>query len=54
MGELMKLLFTSIIRPRLVYHNIVWHPYLRNDIEKTSGTMQSDQNDSQNGQIPQI
>jgi len=33
-GELMKLLFTSIIRPHLEYGNVVWHPYLRKDIDK--------------------
>jgi len=31
--ELMKQLFTSIVRPHLEYANIVWHPYLRSDIE---------------------
>ena len=28
-GVLMKLLFTSIIRPHLEYGNVVWHPFLK-------------------------
>ena len=29
----MKQLFTSLVRPHLEYGNVVWHPYLRKDIE---------------------
>ena len=29
----MKTLFTSIVRPHLEYANVVWHPYLKRDIE---------------------
>ena len=32
-GSLMKLLFTSVVRPHLEYGNVVWHPYLKKDIE---------------------
>ena len=32
-GELMKQLFTSVIRPHLEYGNVIWHPYLQRDIE---------------------
>jgi ribonucleases P/MRP protein subunit RPP40 len=32
-GELMKQLYTSIVRPHIEYGNVVWHPYLRKDIE---------------------
>jgi len=32
-GELMRLLFTSIVRPHLEYGNVVWHPFLKKDIE---------------------
>lgn len=31
--SLMKQLFTSIIRPHLEYANVVWHPYLKKEIE---------------------
>jgi hypothetical protein len=31
---LMKQLFTSVVRPHLEYANIVWHPYLRGDIDR--------------------
>jgi hypothetical protein len=53
-GELMKQLFTSVIRPHLEYSNVVWHPYLRKDIDKLEAVQhaaQSDQNDPWNGQI---
>jgi hypothetical protein len=26
--ELMKQMYTSLVRPRLEYGNIIWHPYL--------------------------
>ena len=32
-GALMRLLFTSIVRPHLEYGNVVWHPFLRRDID---------------------
>ena len=32
-AELMKLIFTSKIRPHLEYSNVVWHPYLKKDID---------------------
>lgn len=32
-AALMKQLFTSIVRPHLEYANVVWHPYLKKDIE---------------------
>ena len=31
--DLMRQLFTSVVRPHLEYANIVWHPYLKGDIE---------------------
>jgi len=31
--DLMKRLYTSIVRPHWEYANIVWHPYLKKDIE---------------------
>jgi len=31
--ELMKQLYTSLVRPHLEYGNVVWHPYLKKDIE---------------------
>jgi ribonuclease P/MRP protein subunit RPP40 len=31
--DLMRRLFTSVVRPHLEYANIVWHPYLRSDID---------------------
>lgn len=31
--QLMKQLFTSMVRPLLEYANVVWHPYLQKDIE---------------------
>ena len=31
--ELMKQLFTSLVRPHLEYGNVVWHPYLKKDID---------------------
>ena len=31
--SLMKTLFTTIVRPHLEYANVVWHPYLKRDIE---------------------
>jgi Reverse transcriptase (RNA-dependent DNA polymerase) len=32
-GALMKQLYTAIVRPHLEYANVVWHPYLKRDIE---------------------
>ena len=32
-SDLMRLLFTSVIRPHLEYTNVVWHPFLRIDID---------------------
>ena len=32
-GALMKQLYTAIVRPHLEYANVVWHPYLKWDIE---------------------
>ena len=31
--ELMKQLYTSLVSPHLEYGNVVWHPYLKKDIE---------------------
>ena len=31
--SLMRLLFTSLVRPHLEYGNVVWYPYLQRDIE---------------------
>ena len=31
--ELMRLLFTALVRPHLEYGNVVWHPYLQKDIQ---------------------
>ena len=31
--DLMKQLFTTIIRPHFTYGNVVWHPYQKQDIE---------------------
>ena len=33
----MRLLFTSLVRPHLEYGNVVWHPYLKRDIELLEG-----------------
>jgi len=35
--ELMRRLFTTIVRPHLEYANIIWHPYLKKDIELIEG-----------------
>ena len=32
-SDLMRLLFTSVIRPHLEYANVIWHPYLKKDID---------------------
>ena len=32
-SELMKQLFTSLVRPHLEYGNVVWHPYLKKYID---------------------
>jgi len=32
-AALMKQLFISIVRPHLEYANVVWHPYLKKDID---------------------
>ena len=32
-GQLMKELYTALVRPHLEYGNVVWHPYLRKDID---------------------
>ena len=32
-SDLMKRLFTSVVRPHLEFANIVWHPYLKKDID---------------------
>ena len=29
----MRVLFTSLVRPHLEYGNVIWHPYLRKNIE---------------------
>jgi len=34
---LMKQLFTALIRPHLEYASVVWHPYLKKDIEMLEG-----------------
>ena len=31
--ELMKQLFMSLVQPHLEYGNVIWHPYLKKDIE---------------------
>ena len=36
----MKQLFTSIVRPHLEYANVVWHPYLKKDIELLESVQQ--------------
>ena len=33
-GPLLKQLYTSIVRPHLEYANVVWHPFLKKDIEQ--------------------
>jgi len=35
--EFMKQLFTNVVRPHLEYGNIVWHPFLKQDIELFEG-----------------
>ena len=32
-GQLMKQLYTALVRPHLEYGNVVWHPYLRKDVD---------------------
>jgi len=32
-AQLMKQLFTTMVRPHLEYGNVVWHPYLRKEID---------------------
>jgi len=32
-SQLMKQLFTALVRPHLEYGNVIWHPYLKKDIE---------------------
>jgi hypothetical protein len=32
-GALMRILFTSVVRPHLEYGNVVWHPFLQKDID---------------------
>ena len=29
-----RLLYTSLIRPQIEYANVIWHPYLKKDIDK--------------------
>lgn len=36
-SKLMKQLFTALVRPHLEYGNVVWHPYLKKDIELIEG-----------------
>jgi ribonucleases P/MRP protein subunit RPP40 len=31
--EIMRQLYTALVRPHLEYGNVVWHPYLKKDIE---------------------
>ena len=31
--QLMRLLFTSLVRPHLEYSNVIWHPFLQKDIQ---------------------
>jgi len=31
--QLMKLLFTALVRPHLEYGNVIWHPFLQKDIQ---------------------
>jgi len=31
--SLMKTLYTAFMRPHLEYGNVVWHPFLKKDIE---------------------
>ena len=33
----MKQLFTNVVRPNLEYGNVVWHPFLKQDIELLEG-----------------
>ena len=33
-GPLVKQLYTAIVRPHLEYANVVWHPFLKKDIEQ--------------------
>ena len=33
----MKLLFTNVVRPHLEYGNVVWHPFLKHDIDLIEG-----------------
>jgi len=35
--ELMKQLFTNVVRPHLKYGSVVWHPFLKQDIELLEG-----------------
>jgi ribonuclease P/MRP protein subunit RPP40 len=35
--RLMKQLFTAMVRPHLEYGNVVWHPFLRKDIQLLEG-----------------
>ena len=35
--ELMKQLFTNVVRPHLEYGNVVWHLFLKQDIELLEG-----------------
>ena len=35
--NLMRQLFTSVVRPHLEYANVVWHPYLKKDIALIEG-----------------
>ena len=32
-GDIVKMLFTGIVRPSLEYGNVVWHPRFKKDIE---------------------
>lgn len=32
-GQLLKQLFTSLVRPHLEYGNVAWHPYYKKDVE---------------------
>ena len=38
--QLMKQLYTSLVRPHLRHGDVIWHPYLRKDIDMIEGVQQ--------------